>query len=150
MGKEARIAAIIPITRFRPSSMEPSYHYSPFIRLYDKLGQNQGGTREFGLAHMANQRRSKRSGSLAMRYLNSSAHGKVPVLRAGGETYLWMPATSGGENVWRHVLTRGTSPGTVRKRIALKAGIKNSGSQSGLAPSNNPSDRPTSLKNWIN
>ena len=31
-----------------------------------------------------------------MRYLNSSAHGTVPVLRAGGETYLWMPATSGG------------------------------------------------------
>jgi len=31
-----------------------------------------------------------------MRYLDSSAHGKVPVLRAGGETYLWMPASSGG------------------------------------------------------
>src|SRR5216684_6726594 len=63
----------------------------------------------------------KRSGSATMRYLDS-VHGKVPVLRAGGETYLWMPATSGGENVWRHVLTTGTSPGNVRKRIALKAG----------------------------
>jgi hypothetical protein len=57
-----------------------------------------------------------------MRYLSSSAHGTVPILRAGGETYLWMPATSGGENVWRHVLTNGTSPGSARKRIALKAG----------------------------
>ena len=57
-----------------------------------------------------------------MRYLNSSAHGKVPVLRAGGETYLWMPATSGGENVWRHVLTRGTSPGSGAKENRLKGG----------------------------
>src|SRR5216684_927657 len=63
----------------------------------------------------------KRSGSATMRYLDS-VHGKVPVLRAAGETYLWMPATSGGENVWRHVLTTGTSPGSVKKRIALKAG----------------------------
>jgi hypothetical protein len=33
-----------------------------------------------------------------------------------------MPATTGGGNVWRHVFTAGTSPGTARKRIALKAG----------------------------
>src|SRR5258707_15482068 len=71
---------------------------------------------------MANQTGRKRSGSSTLRYLNSSMHGIVPVLRAGGETYLWMPATSGGENVWRHVLTTGTSPVNARKRIALKAG----------------------------
>jgi hypothetical protein len=66
-----------------------------------------------------------------LRFLNSSAHGMVPVLRAGGETYLWMPATSGGENVWRRVSTTGTSPGGARKRIALKAGGRmNSESQS--------------------
>ena len=70
---------------------------------------------------MGNQRKHKRSGNSTLRYLNSSAQG-VPVLRAGGETYLWMPATTGGGNVWRHVLTIGTSPGTARKRIALKAG----------------------------
>jgi hypothetical protein len=86
-----------------------------------------------------------------MRYLDSSVHGKVPVLRAGGETYLWMPATSGEDKVWRHVLTRGTSPGSARKRIALKAGIsKNSAPQSAKAPSNNPSHSPMPLKNWIN
>jgi len=85
-----------------------------------------------------------------MRYLDS-VHGKVPVLRAGGETYLWMPATSGGENVWRHVLTRGTPPGSVRKRIALKAGIsKSSASQSAQAPSNNLSRSPMPLKTWVN
>src|ERR1700692_531954 len=70
---------------------------------------------------MGNQTKRKRSGSWMLRYLNSSAHGMVPVLRAGGETYLWMPATSGGENVWRRVSTTGISPGSVRKRIALKA-----------------------------
>jgi hypothetical protein len=37
----------------------------------------------------------KRSGSSTLRYLNSSAHGAVPVLHAGGETYLWMPAPRG-------------------------------------------------------
>lgn len=78
---------------------------------------------------MGRHARKKESESARMRYLDS-AHGKVPVLRAGGETYLWMPATSGGGNVWRHVLTRGTPPGSARKRIALKAGIsKSSGSQ---------------------
>src|SRR5712692_10446256 len=71
---------------------------------------------------MGNQTKHKRSGSSTLRYLNSSAHGMVPVLRAGGETYLWMPATTGGGNVWPHVLTTGTSPGTARKRIALKVG----------------------------
>src|SRR5713101_8238965 len=71
---------------------------------------------------MGNQTKHKRSGSSTLRYLNSSAHGMVPVLRAGGETYLWVPATTGGGNVWRHVLTTGTSPGTARKRIALKVG----------------------------
>src|ERR1700745_673582 len=71
---------------------------------------------------MANQKGQTRSASSTMRYLNSSVHGIVPVLRAGGETYLWMPATAGGGNVWRHVLTTGTSPGTARKRIALKVG----------------------------
>jgi hypothetical protein len=86
-----------------------------------------------------------------VRYLDSSVHGKVPVLRAGGETYLWMPASSGGENVWRHVLTVGTSPDRARKRIALKAGIyKNSTSRSIQAPSNNVSHPPKSQKNWIN
>jgi hypothetical protein len=64
----------------------------------------------------------KRSANTTFRYLNSPTHGPVPVLRAGGETYLWMPGSSGGENVWRHVLITGTSPGTARKRIALKAG----------------------------
>src|ERR1700693_2021492 len=64
----------------------------------------------------------KRSASSTFRYLKSPVHGVVPVLRAGGETYLWMPAASGGENVWRHVLTTGTSLGNARKRIALKAG----------------------------
>src|SRR5204863_4836828 len=68
------------------------------------------------------QTRHKRSASSTLRYLNSSGHGMVPVLRAGGETYLWMPATTGGGSVWRHVLTTGASPGTARKRIALKAG----------------------------
>src|SRR5947207_787027 len=71
---------------------------------------------------MGNQTKHKRSGSSTLRYLNSSTHGMVPVLRAGGETYLWMPATTNGGNVWRHVLTTGTSPGTARKRIALKVG----------------------------
>jgi len=85
-----------------------------------------------------------------MRYLDS-VHGKVPVLHAGGETYLWMPACCGGENVWRHVLTSGTSPGSVRKRIALKAGIsKNSASQVAKAPSNHLSHSPVPMKNWIN
>jgi hypothetical protein len=85
-----------------------------------------------------------------MRYLDSSVHGKVPVLRAGGETYLWMPASSGGENVWRHV-TVGTSPDGARKRIALKVGIsKNSTSHSAQAPSRNVSHPAKSLKNWIN
>jgi hypothetical protein len=41
---------------------------------------------------MGHQTKHKRSGSSTLRYLNSSAHGMVPVLRAGGETYLWMPA----------------------------------------------------------
>jgi hypothetical protein len=86
-----------------------------------------------------------------MRYVDSSVHGKVPVLRAGGETYLWMPATSGGNNVWRHVLTRGTSPSSARKRIALKAGIsKNPAPQSAKAPSNNSFRSSMPLKNWIN
>src|ERR1700722_14718157 len=99
---------------------------------------------------MGKQTRRKRSESATMRYLNS-VHGKVPVLRAGGETYLWMPATSGGENVWRHVLTSGTPQGSMRKRIALKAGIsKNSASQSAQAPSSNLSHFAMSLKNWIN
>lgn len=85
-----------------------------------------------------------------MRYLDS-LHGKVPVLRAGGETYLWMPATSGGESVWRHVLTRGTSPGSARKKIALKAGVsKNSAPHSAQVASNNPSDASITLKHWIN
>jgi hypothetical protein len=96
----------------------------------------------------------KRSESATMRYLDS-VHGKVPVLRAGGETYLWKPANSGGENVWRHVLTRGTSPGSVRKRIALKAGIsKNSASQSAKELCNNSSsftaNRKVPLKSWVN
>jgi hypothetical protein len=86
---------------------------------------------------MGKQAGRKRSESVTMRYLDS-VHGKVPVLRAGGETYVWKPASSGGENVWRHVLTRGTSPGSARKRIALKAGIsKNSPSPFAKAPSNN-------------
>jgi hypothetical protein len=95
----------------------------------------------------------KRSESSTMRYLTSSVHGKVPMLRAGGEIYLWMPATSGGENVWRHVLTRGTSPGIARKRIALKAGT-NSASQSAKELCNNssscPVNRKATLKNWVN
>ncbi len=89
---------------------------------------------------MGKQTGRTRSESSTTRYLDSSVHGKVPVLRAGGETYLWMPAAFGGENVWRHVLTRGTSPAGVRKRIALKAGVsKNSAPQSAQAASNNPS-----------
>jgi hypothetical protein len=72
--------------------------------------------------HVGRQIGRKRSESANMRYLDLSVHGKVPVLRTGGETYLGMPAASGGENVWRHVLTMRTSPGSVRKRIALKAG----------------------------
>src|ERR1700738_2268819 len=100
---------------------------------------------------MGKQTGRKRSESSTMRYLDSSVHGKVPVLRAGGETYLWMPAASGGGNVWRHVLTRGTSPGNARKRIALKAGIsKNSASQSAQAHRSNLSHSPMTLKNWIN
>jgi hypothetical protein len=99
---------------------------------------------------MGKQTGRKRSESATMRYLDSM-HGKVPVLRAAGETYLWMPAASGGENVWRHVLTRGTSPGSVRKRIALKAGIsKNSASQSAQAPASKFSHPQMSNKNWIN
>src|SRR6266403_3875407 len=80
---------------------------------------------------MDDQRKKKGSGSSALSYLKSSVHGMVPVLRTGGETYLWMPATSGGGSVWRHVLTTGASPGSARKRIALKAGSRmNSESQS--------------------
>src|SRR6266849_1892397 len=91
---------------------------------------------------MGNQTKQKGSGSLTLRYLNSSAHGMVPVLRAGGETYLWTPATSGGENVWRRVSTTGTSPGVARKRIALKAG---SGMNSDLRLTRNSAQEP--LKN---
>ena len=116
---------------------------SPFVRLYGKL------------ANMGRHTGRKRSGSATMRYLDSSVHGKVPVLRAGEETYLWMPATSGGAHVWRHVLTRGTSPGSARKRIALKAGIsKNLASQSTNELCKNSSSSPLShkapLKNWVN
>ena len=75
-----------------------------------------------GSTKMGNRTKQKRSRSSTLRYLNSSAHGMVPVLRAGGETYLWMPASAGGGNVWRHVMTTGTSPGTARNRIALKVG----------------------------
>jgi hypothetical protein len=104
---------------------------------------------------MGKQTGRKRSESATMRYLDS-LHGKVPVLRAGGETYLWMPAPSGGQNVWRHVLTRGTSPGSARKRIALKAGNStNSALQSAKnKPGNNSSSylakSNASLKNWVN
>jgi hypothetical protein len=42
---------------------------------------------------MGNQTKRKRSGGSTLRYLNSSVHGMVPVLRTGGETYLWMPPT---------------------------------------------------------
>ena len=52
-------------------------------------------------------------------------------------------ATSGGESVWRRVLTRGTAPGSVRERVALKAPIsKNSAPQSGQAPTTTPSRSP--------
>ena len=66
-----------------------------------------------------------------------------------------MPAASGGENVWRHVLTRGTPPGSVRKRIALKAGIsKSSASKSAKQLCNNSSsstvNRKAPLKSWVN
>jgi hypothetical protein len=88
-----------------------------------------------------------------MRYLNSSVHGKVPVLRAGGETYLWMPTASGGENVWRHVMIRGTSQSNARKRIALKAGTPtNSAFQFAKAPANKPSGSSAKApqENWVN
>ena len=39
---------------------------------------------------MRNQAKGKRSVSSTLRYLNSSAHGMVPILRAGGDTYLWI------------------------------------------------------------
>jgi len=105
--------------------------------------------------NMGKQTGRKRSESATMRYLDSSVHGKVPVLRAGGETYLWMPASPGGENVWRHVLTRGASSCGARKRIALKAGIfKNSALQSAQELCNNssssPANRKAPLKNWVN
>jgi hypothetical protein len=44
----------------------------------------RGMTRICGLSQMGNQTKHKRSGSSTLRYLNSSAHGMVPVLRAGG------------------------------------------------------------------
>ena len=96
-------------------------------------------TRNSGSTDMGNQAKQKRSVSSTLRYLNSSAHGMVPVLRAGRETYLWMPATSGGENVWRRVSTTGTSPGGARKRIALKAG---SGMNSDLRLTRNSAQEP--------
>src|ERR1700730_1914817 len=96
-------------------------------------------TRNSGSTDMGNQAKQKRSVSSTLRYLNSSAHGMVPVLRTGRETYLWMPATSGGENVWRRVSTTGTSPGGARKRIALKAG---SGMNSDLRLTRNSAQEP--------
>ena len=99
---------------------------------------------------MANQPGQKQSGRSSLRYLNSSGHGTVPVLRAGGETYIWMPAASGGEHVWRHVLTRGTSPGSVRKRIALKVGIKNTRLATSNGTAHQPFSPPMSPKNWVN
>jgi hypothetical protein len=115
-----------------PGHPVPKYTtVSLYIRLRDKI------------TAMHKQIGRKRSESSTIRYLDS-VHGKVPVLRAGGETYLWMPAASGGENVWRHVLTRGTPPGSVRNRIALKAGIcKNSASKSAKQLCNNS-------KSWVN
>jgi hypothetical protein len=108
-------------------------------------------TRKFGLRLHGESDRAK-----ATRKYNDALPGfiltrRVPVLRAGGETYLWMPASSGGENVWRHVLIVGTSPDGTRKRIALKAGIsKNSTSHSAQAPGNNVSHPAKPLKNCIN
>src|SRR5450631_3340654 len=99
---------------------------------------------------MAYRSARKQSESSTMRYLDSSVHGRVPVLRAGGETYLWMPATSGGENVWRHVVTRGTSPGNARRRIALKAGNSKNSGGIGTRQPGTPEKRNALPKNWIN
>lgn len=99
---------------------------------------------------MANRAGQKRSGSSSLRYLNSSAYGTVPILRAGAETYIWRPGTSGGEKVWRHVLTRGTSPGSARKRIALKAGVKNTRLATSNGIPHQPFFSPVSPKNWVN
>lgn len=100
---------------------------------------------------MGRQTGQKRSESSTMRCLDS-VHGKVPVLRAGGETYLWMPAASGGESVWRHALTRGTSRSNARKRIALKVGVSQSSAPqlAKAASSNDLYHSSTPQKNWIN
>jgi len=90
---------------------------SPFVRLDARIFP----VYQHWQSDMGNKTKQKQSESPTMRYLNSSVHGMVLVLRAGGDTYLWMPATSGGENVWRRVSTTGISPGSARKRIALKA-----------------------------
>jgi hypothetical protein len=86
-----------------------------FVLGYENKGEI---AHTFGMNKYVQSERAKALGSSTMRYLSSSAHGTVPILRAGGETYLWMPATSGGENVWRHVLTNGTSP-AVQERESL-------------------------------
>jgi hypothetical protein len=63
------------------------------VRLYARLNKTIRGEwpGRVGSTEMGNRTKHKRSGSSTLRYLNSSAHGMVPVLRAGGETYLWMP-----------------------------------------------------------